>query len=572
MEMTIVEWLNLLDEPYKTQALLKLREDRRTRRVTRMSEAINQAFTWSESHQGRDYWSDLFNDFELKEESADEKELREKQEAELIRVQAENDRIQREKVLFSSSMYEMLEKLSSDSRVADYLTAYRYTINTFGNYVTTRQGMLSFLPNGREHKINPETGKWLRDGRQEMKPAKLARKLIRELQLADLTDADFEKFGNKVRAYLGVVGDEDGEGKNIRIEIIEGVSIKDAYLRDNYSTLLGDGTNLHNSCMRSECGQRYFGIYTENPFVVKMLVARDEENKVLGRALLWHFDDGDKGMDTVYGPDIVAQLMIDWAMDNGYWYKSNQSCHHHNFDGHGLDKHNTTELKDIGKLTRKVTLNKTEFDFYPFVDSLYYLCNDGSKYYLTNQHDSNVEKTLRDTGGSYEEYHDDNDDDEDYVTLESGDRVHSDDAQYLDYRNHEGRRIDGYYHDSECVYCMDDTVRLREDCTSIDGDWYGLEDDEIAYVEDKGEYCLASDTVYCEEREMTIHEDDAIQLHDGTYCDKEYAHDCVIDGLIYKDSDMDCLDGVWVSLNKKDSYLEQLKEKQNETEREGTTA
>lgn len=570
MEMTIVEWLNLLDEPYKTQALLKLREDRRTRRVTRMSEAINQAFTWSESSQGRDYWSDLFNDFELKEESADEKELREKQEAELIRVQAENDRIQREKVLFSSSMYEMLEKLSSDSRVADYLTAYRYTINTFGNYVTTRQGMLSFLPNGREHKINPETGKWLRDGRQEMKPAKLARKLIRELQLADLTDADFEKFGNKVRAYLGVVGDEDGEGKNIRLEIIEGAAIKDAYARENYSEILGNSTNLHNSCMRSECSQRYFGIYTENTSAVKMLVARDEENKVLGRALLWHFDDGDKGMDTVYGPDIVAQLMIDWAMDNGYWYKSNQSCHHHNFDGHGLDKHNTTELKDIGKLTRKVTLNKTEFDFYPFVDSLYYLCNDGSKYYLTNQHDRNVEKTLRDTGGSYEEYSDD--DDDDYVTLESGDRVHIDDACYLDYRNHEGSRIDGYYHDSECVYCMDDTSRLREDCTSIDGDWYGLDDDEIAYVEDKGEYCLASDTVYCEQREVTIHVDDATELVNGEWCDSDYAHDCPIDGFTYHEGAMEEVDGVWVALDNKESYLEQLKEKQNETEREGTTA
>lgn len=569
MEMTIVEWLNLLIEPYRTQALLKLREDRRTRIVSRMSEAINQAFTWSESSQGRDYWDNLFKIYERREETKHERELRESEEAELIRVQAEHDRIQREKVLFSSSMYEMLAKLSSDSRVADYLTAHRYTINTFGNYVTTRQGMLSFLPNGREHKVNPETGKWLRDGRQEMKPAKLARKLIREAQMKDLTDADFEKFGNKVRAYLGVVGDEDGEGKNIRLEIIEGAAIKDAYLRENYSTILGDGTNLHNSCMRSECSQRYFGIYTENPSVVKMLVARDGENKVLGRALLWQFDDGDKGMDTVYGPDIVAQLMIDWSIDNGYWCKTYQSCHHHNFDGHGLDSHNNSELRDIGKLTRRVTITYKEFDYYPFVDSLYYLCNDGSKYYLTNVHDSNVEKTLRDTGGSYEE----NDDDDDgYVTLENGARCSEDDAQYLDYRNHEGCRIDGYYHDSECVYCMDDTVRLREDCTSIDGDWYGLDDDEIAYVDDRSAYCLASDTVYCEQRELTIHRDDAVELHDGDYCDSEYAHDCVIDGKMYKDTDMDCIDGVWVSIDNKETYLEQLKEKQNETEREGTTA
>ena len=568
--MTIVEWLNLLDEPYKTQALLKLREDRRTRMVDRMSYAINQAFTWSESHQGREYWDDLFKMYERKEETIDEKELREKEEAELAHVRAEYNRMQSEKVTFSSSMYEMLEKLSSDSKVAYCLTDFRYTINTFGNYVTTRQGMLSFLPNGREHKVNPETGKWLRDGRQEMKPAKLARKLIRESQLADLTDADFEKFGNKVRAYLGVVGDEDGEGKNIRLEIIEGNAIKDAYLHENYSTILGDGTNLHGSCMRSACSQRYFGIYTENQSVVKMLVARDEENKVLGRALLWQFDDGDKGMDTIYGPDIVAQLMIDWAMDNGYWHKTNQSCHHHNFDGHGLDRHSTTELKDIGKITRKVTLNKYEFDYYPYVDSLYHLCNDGGKWYLSNMHDIYVEKTLRDTGGSYEEYHDD-DDNDDYVTLENGDSCHESDACHLDYRNHNGERRCGYYHDSETIFCMDDEYRLREDCVRVDGDWYALDDDEIAYVEDKGGYFLASDTVYCEQREMTIHVDDATEV-EGGWCDSDYAHECPFDGLMYHEDAMKQVDGVWVAIDNEESYLEQLKEKQNETEREGTTA
>ena len=566
MEMQIVEWLNLLDEPYKTQAILKLREDRRTRMVDRMSDAINMAFTWSETSQGREYWQALYDDYERREELEGLAIWEEKQKAEMVRLEAERIKIESERVQFSSSMYEMLEKLAPDSSVANYLTCRNYTTNAFGNYVTTRQGMLSFLPNGREHKTNPETGKWLRDGRQEMKPAKLARKLIKEAQLQDLSDTDFEKFGNKVRAYLGVVGDEEGEGKNIQLVIIDGAAIKDAYLRDNYSTLLGDGTNLHNSCMRSECSQRYFGIYTENPSVVKMLVARDEENKVLGRALLWQFDDGDKGMDTVYGPDMVAQLMIDWAMDNGYWHKTNQSCHHHNFDGHGLDRYCGAELRDIGKLIRKVTLTYKEFDNYPFVDSLYYLCNDGSKYYLTNMHDSNVEKTLRDTGGSYEEH------DDDYVTLEDGDRVHTDDACYLDYRNHEGFRIDGYYADSDCVYCMDDTSRLIDDCTRIDGDWYGLDDDEITYVEDKGAYYLASDTVYCEERELTIHRDDAVELHDGNYCDSDYAHDCAVDGLIYKDTDMDCIDGVWFALENKEAYLEKLKEKQNETEREGTTA
>jgi hypothetical protein len=569
MEMQIVEWLNLLDEPYKTQAILKLREDRRTRMVDCMSDAINLAFTWSETSQGREYWQTLYDDYERRQELEVLAIWEEKQKAEMVRLEAERIKIESERVQFSSSMYEMLEKLAPDSSVANYLTCRNYTTNAFGNYVTTRQGMLSFLPNGREHKTNPETGKWLRDGRQEMKPAKLARKLIKEAQLQDLSDTDFEKFGNKVRAYLGVVGDEEGEGKNIQLVIIDGAAIKDAYLRDNYSTLLGDGTNLHNSCMRSECSQRYFGIYTENPSVVKMLVARDEENKVLGRALLWQFDDGDKGMDTVYGPDMVAQLMIDWAMDNGYWHKTNQSCHHHNFDGHGLDRYCGAELRDIGKLIRKVTLTYKEFDNYPFVDSLYYLCNDGSKYYLTNMHDSNVEKTLRDTGGSYEEH----DDDDGYVTLENGEMCPEDDAYYVDYRNHNGDRICGYYHQDETIYCMDDTTRLTEDAVRVDGDWYALDDEEISYVEDKDRYFLASDTLYCCVREITIHEDDAVQLHNGDYCDKEYAWQCEYDGEWYLEEDVIKLpNDLHVAKDNEADYLEQLKQKENETEREGITA
>lgn len=564
MEMQIVEWLNLLDEPYRTQAILKLREDRRTRMVVSMSDAINQAFTWNETSQGREYWSDLFNAYLKKEEVALDAMWEQRREAERLKIEFE-------KVQFSTSMNEMLEKLAPDSLVANYLTCPRYTTNTFGNFVTTRRGMLSFLPIGREHKVNPETGKWLRDGRQEMKPAKLARKLIKEAQLLDLSDVDFERFGNKVRAYLGVVGDEEGEGKNIQITIIEGDAIKDAYLRDNYSNILGDSTNLHNSCMRTECSQRYFGIYTQNPDKVKMLVARDEENKVLGRALLWQFDDGDKGMDTIYGSDIVAQLMIDWAMDNGYWHKTNQSCHHHNFDGHGLDRHSNAELRDIGKLIRRVTLSKTEFDHYPFVDSLYYLCNDGGKYYLSNVHDVNVEKTLRDTGGSYEEY--DNDDDDDYVTLENGDRCHEDDAYYIDYRNQNGEHVDGYYHHSEVIYCIDDVTRLREDAIRLDGDWYGLDDDAIVWVDDKDTYCLEEDTRYCCVREETIHEDDAVELHNGEYCDKEYAWQCEHDGQWYLEEDVIKLpNDLHVAKVNEADYLEQLKQKANETEREGITA
>lgn len=567
MEQTIIEWFNQLQEPHKSQAITNLREDRRLRFVDCMSEAIDKGFTWDETPQGHSYWQDLRRLFLGIEATEKDKEY-------LKQMQAIDDmekKIEKEKVIFSTSMRDMLDKIADDSMVASYMRREKYTINTFCNYVTTRNGMLSYLPNGREHKTNPDNGKWLRDGRQEMKPSKLARKILREDVVKELNDTDFEKFANKVRAYLGVVGDEDGLGKNINIEIVQGKDIRPAYYHLNYSRVLGESTNLHGSCMRSGEAQSYFGIYEDNPDKVQLLVARDEEGKVLGRALLWNFDDGDKGMDTIYGPDVIAQLFKDWAVDNGYWYKSNQSCHHHQFDkfkGEGVD------LKSIGKWYRRVTITNHEFDYYPYVDSLYHLSLDrDGKWYLSNEYKTeDIEKTLRHTGGMYEEYDDDNDDDG-YVTLENGDRCHEDDATWLDYRAYNGDRVQGYYHEEDVCYTECGSYMLTDHCTRIGRDWYSLDDDAIAYIEDRDAWFLADDTVYCEVREVTIHIDDAVELADSRWCDKDEAFQCAYDDEWYEKSEMvTAPDGAKVCESNLESYLEQIKQNENEEERETTVA
>lgn len=566
MEQTIQDWFNLLLEPFKSQALGNLKEEGRTKIVDSMSDAINRGFTWEETSQGHAYWSNIFLEHVDHERNQTPKFTHEMQ-----KIKEMEEKIEKEKVTFSTSMHEMLDKIADDSMVASYMRREKYTINSFCNYVTTRNGMLSYLPNGREHKTNPDTGKWLRDGRQEMKPSKLARKILRDEVLAELNDTDFEKFANKVRAYLGVMGDEDGIGKNIKVEIVQGGNIRHAYYHGNYSKLLGDGTNLHGSCMRSSEAQSYFGIYEDNPDKVQLLVAKDEDDKVLGRALLWNFDDGDKGMDTVYGPDMIIQLLKDWAVENGYWYKSNQSCHHHQFDS--FSGEHKTNLRDIDKWYRRVTLNNHDFDYYPYLDSLYHLCLDrDGKWYLSNEYKTeDIEKTLRHTGGRYEEYEDD--DDDDYVTLENGERCPTDDATYLDYRAYNGYRIEGYYHESDVVYTECGSYMIREHCTRIDRCWYALDDDAITYVEDRDAWFLAEDTVYCESREITIHIDDAVELHDCNYCDRDNAVKCACDDNWYMDSEVvTAPDGSKVAECNLESYLEQLKQNENEEERETTVA
>lgn len=567
MRQTVTQWLNLLPEPYKSQSLLNILEGRHDRMCDTMSDAIDKSSSWSDTPQGHDYWKGLrdicltaeANGIVNYEDAFKEHERREAEK--LARI-----------VTYSKSMREMLDKLSDDCRVSRILVNADYTNNSFCNYITTRNGMLSFLPNGREHKTNAETGKWLRDGRQEMKPAKLARKLMNESILESCAETDFEKFGNKVRAYLGIVGDEDGEGRNINLEVIQGDAITHAYNWRNTSDALGTGTNLHGSCMRSGDAQNYFDIYTENVDKVQMLVAKDAEGKILGRALLWNFDDGDKGMDTIYGPDVIMQVFKDWAIDNGYWYKSNQSCHHHDYNVFNTETFDRSRLSSMDKLIRRVTISNHDFDNYPYVDSLYYLCFKDGKYYLCNEHER-VDKTLRSTSGQYEEYDGDDDDDDDYVTLENGDRCHTEDAHYLDYRAYDGDRIDGYYHESDVVFANCDNYYLREHCTRIGHTWYALDDNDIVYVDDRNEYFLEEDTVYCSVRELQIHVADSVELHDGDYCDKEYAWQCIHDGQWYLEDDVVKLpNDLHVATVNMESYLEQIKQKENETEREGITA
>lgn len=571
----IRQWLEQLEEPYKTQALTNTINQGRSsldETAGSMSGAINLSMDWSTTPQGHSYWQTIHDYFDERNRDSFVVPDFIKEKMEAYRIQFEEINMHRElkKVHISSSMKDMLNKIANDSRVALYMLDSDAITNEFCNYITTRGTMLSYLPNGREHKINLENGRWLRDGRQEMKPAKLARKLFIQKYLDAFTDADFETFGNKVRAYLGIVGDEDGEGRNITLDVISGSKIRDAYHHSSYSYALGDGTNLHGSCMRSGDAQDYFGIYEKNEDVVQMLVAKDTEGKILGRALLWTFDNGDKGMDTVYGPNIIEQVMKEWAIDNGYYYKSSQSCHHHTFDKFKGASLTTDEYRD--KEHRRVIIKEWDFDYYPYVDSLYLMGRDSGKYYLCNGHRSGLDlfRTLRCTNGRYEE---EDDDDDDYVTLENGDICHQDDAYHLDYTAHDGDRVCGYYHESEVVYTMNGDHYLREHCTRISGDWYAKDDDEIAYVEDRDAYFLAENTVYCEVRELTIHIDDAVEVGDGDWCDKDEAFKCTYDDQWYFKSE--CVvapDGMNVHENNLELYLEQIQKETNETERETTIA
>jgi len=58
-ENTVLYWLEKLPEPYLSEALKYVREDRKHIECFEFYRAIDKAFTWSDTPQGHDYWSEL---------------------------------------------------------------------------------------------------------------------------------------------------------------------------------------------------------------------------------------------------------------------------------------------------------------------------------------------------------------------------------------------------------------------------------------------------------------------------------------------------------------------------------
>lgn len=102
--------------------------------------------------------------------------------------------------------------------------------------------------------------------------------------------------------YNFIVNDSD----NI-FESVQGDDI--AYWYDSRNYKLGGGS-LNGSCMRYESPSRFI-LYTGNPDKIKLLILK-ENDKLIGRALLWTSDNGKQYLDrpyTRYDEDILLYKM-----------------------------------------------------------------------------------------------------------------------------------------------------------------------------------------------------------------------------------------------------------------------
>ena len=287
------------------------------------------------------------------------------------------------------------------------------------------------------------------------------------------------------------------KGTTEDFRLVDGEEILWAYHCENY-----DEGETMGSCMRYAEAQKFFGIYTTNPDSVKCLVLiNPKNNKVRGRALIWHTDADEFFMDTIY------------LTNNEYRNLFNQYAEEHGYKTY---------------TDSTVTLDNVEFEHYPYMDTFKYL-NMDDKTLMTEYDDEESTVKLEDTQGNTQEAGE-------VVTLGSreGETFSVDVVQWLSYQTPTGN-VEGYAHEDDCTY-LDGSVYLDEDVVEVrdaDGNRelifkYDVEKPyvELTYGSYEGEYALYDDVVKLNIEEYgddvyALNDDEVIMLSEEKYGDED---------------------------------------------------
>jgi len=340
------------------------------------------------------------------------------------------------------------------------------------HFTINSKGTMTYTPKGRMTATTEDRERWLADNkyRSEIKFGKGLRKIFQH-QSIKIPDNVIEFFANKLKGMYTFTGN---------IKVVSGSSIRNWYDGRNYATY--NTESLGNSCMRHRSCSEYFDIYTENDDKVKMIIALDDENMLIGRAILWNTDSHGLFCDRIYGTQMTIEAIKAYAKKLGAYTKYEQSYS------------NTKLVSPTGEINTEeitITLETGGFDYYPYMDTLKY-SNDISDDYKIELSSENGDYCLESTDGGPNN---------NYVTLACGDRIHEDDARYVD-------RLGEYYHYEDVVYSEyhgEDIVYERS--ISIDGgnDYVWDDCDDFKYVEEDEEYYHVDEVIWSDYHGEYLH-------------------------------------------------------------------
>jgi len=325
--------------------------------------------------------------------------------------------------------------------------------------------------------------------RTDVKVGRYAKRVLTNVAKLSVNDTDVEMFVNLYKSSF-----DYEKGMKDKIEIVSGDAIREWYSEETYQS---GGGSLNNSCMRYPKCQRYFDIYVKNPEVCQMMILKNEDGKLIGRALIWKLDNGKTYMDRVYTVnDSDTNIFKEYAEEKGWtntYYTRNSSM--------------TVQLK------------KEEYNKFPYMDTFHsynketnVLVNDevreSDEWYILQ----NTDGSYSEGGGVWSEYHGEYISAEEAIWCENIDSyVHQDEAIWLEYRQEWAGPSDGivwseyqqesYYRDdasfSDCMGSWLYNEEMITVITNASGDTdYCLPDRKDLYIEsDNGEYYLRKNYV-----------------------------------------------------------------------------
>lgn len=218
---------------------------------------------------------------------------------------------------------------------------------------------------------------------QEVKIGRLTSQLLQNVK-NKYSSKEIENFVNEFKSRLDII-----RGRFRLFELVSGDQIRHFYNEKQYDVKNGP---LNSSCMKYQKCQTFFGIYTDNPNVCQLLILKSEQNedKIVGRSLIWKLIDGTYFMDRIYYVnDSQENLFKEYAMSKGWCYKTRQESNDSTPVEFSKGVFYTNDLT--------VKLEKSVFRRYPYMDTLKYL-DEHSNILSNNPKYSDIE--LESTEGS----------------------------------------------------------------------------------------------------------------------------------------------------------------------------
>jgi hypothetical protein len=334
---------------------------------------------------------------------------------------------------------------------------------------------------------------------QSRNPIKIGR-LVRQIFPGKYSDVDIEKFVNAFK------GSEEKAAE--RFILVEGEEIEKYYWWGNYKEMAGD---LGRSCMARK---NFFEIYIQNPEACRLLVLLEDE-KVIGRSLIWKLDRNDGPNEIEYFMDRQYTILqsdvvkfTNYAKENGWAYKTYNN--HHSYS-------NITFNGEEKNCEMVVKVKVMDYVQYPYMDTFKrFDPKTGELFNDTDKDDHEGQYLLEDTDG-------------DYTEISSGKW-----SEYYDMDIPEDEAVWSYVYsdwlpENRAVHI--ETGRGR----SYSG-WFPEDDDNIYYSEWEDEYVHINDCVYSDDK------DEYILRIKSILAAYEIDEDGSIETSWYHQDDDDCVD------------------------------